>query len=260
MKYFPNTFGRSGAAIALASCFLISRIAVCAESAESTTSENSSENASNPLAAVDNTDLRWQHFNVNSGERDDFYIDGAKMLSPKLKLKYELHYWDTDTTGRDENDFESLHLKFIYFPREGKWGNTPYRLAVGAEWIKDLGNINKGIGSGADQIAPLVGVALKLGDTMLIPLVQHFESYRGEDLSQTATRLIGIKPLPMQSWAKVDLKIPYDWENDMIPASAELQLGKSFSPSFGAYIDALVGIGNDRLYDWGIGIGFRFNY
>ena len=119
---------------------MIPGAAVCDENPEATTGEN----ASNPLAAVDNTDLRWQHFDLKSGERDDFYIDGAKMLSPKLKLRYELHYWDTDVTGRDENDFESLHLKFIYFLREGKWGNTPYRLAVGAEWIKDLGDINKG--------------------------------------------------------------------------------------------------------------------
>ena len=96
------------------------------------------------------------------------------MLSPKLKLKYELHYWDTDVTGRDENDWESVHLKFIYFPKDGKWGDRPYRLAVGLEWIKDLGDRDKGIGSGADQIAPLFGVALKLGDTMVVPLVQHF--------------------------------------------------------------------------------------
>ncbi len=218
------------------------------------------ENASNPLAAVDNTDLRWQYFDLDSGSRQDFFLDGAKMLSPKLKFKYELHYWDTDVTGRDENDWESLHLKFIYFARDGSWGEQPYRLAVGLEWIKDLGDRDKGIGSGADQLAPLAGVALKLGDTMLIPLVQHFQSYSGEDVSQTAFRVIGMKPFAGQSWAKLDLKVPYDWENDQIPASVELQLGKSFSPSFAAYIDGLAGIGSDRPYDFGVGIGLRFNY
>jgi hypothetical protein len=218
------------------------------------------ENASNPLAAVDNTDLRWQYFDLEHADRQDAYIDGAKMLSPKLKLKYELHYWDTDVRGQSENGLESLHLKFIYFPMEGKWKGIPYRLAVGAEWIKDLGDIDKGIGSGGDQIAPLAGVAMQLGDTTLIPLVQHFQSYSGEDISQTSIRLIGIKPLAGQSWLKLDAKVPYDWENRKVPASVELQLGKSFSRSFGAYIDGLAGLGSDRAYDWGIGVGLRFNY
>jgi hypothetical protein len=49
-------------------------------------------NASNPLASVNNTDLRWQHFDLGGSDRNDFYVDGAYMLTPKLKLKYELHY------------------------------------------------------------------------------------------------------------------------------------------------------------------------
>jgi len=79
-------------------------------------------------------------------------------------------------------------------------------------------------------------------------------------VSQTAFRVIGMKPFAGQSWAKLDLKVPYDWENDQIPATVELQLGKSFSPSFGAYIDGLVGLGSDRPYDFGVGLGLRFNY
>ena len=74
------------------------------------------ENASNPLAAVSNTDLRAQYFDLDGPERRDYWVDGASMLTPKLKLKYEIHYWDTDVTGSSENDWESLHLKPIYFP------------------------------------------------------------------------------------------------------------------------------------------------
>ncbi len=72
-------------------------------------------------------------------------------------------------------------------------GERPYRRAVSLEWIKDLGDQHKGIGSGADQISPFTTIAIgvRLG-TMLIPLVQHFESYSNEDLSQTAARLIGL--------------------------------------------------------------------
>jgi hypothetical protein len=59
---------------------------------------------------------------------------------------------------------------------------------------------------------------------------------------------------------KLDLKIPFDWENDLIPVTSEFQLGKMFNPSFGVYGDLLVGLGSDRPYDWGLGIGVRINY
>jgi len=192
----------------------------------------------------------------------DYYIDGAAMFTPKTKLKYELHYWDTDATGRNENDWESASLKLIHFAKEGKLsGDIPYRLAIGFEWVKDLGDIEKGIGRDADLFAPLVGLAMVVRPgTTLIPLVQHFESYSGEDVSETAFRLIALQTLPNKVWAKADLKAPYDWENDTVPASVEMQLGKSFTPSFGTYVDLQAGIGGDKPYDWATGIGLRFSY
>jgi len=218
------------------------------------------ENASNPLAAVNNTDLRVQYFDLDVADRTDYWADGAYMATPKLKLKYELHYWDTDVTGSSENDFETFHFKPIYFPTQGEWGSWNYKLAVGAEWIVGFGNEDKGIGSGSDQIAPLVGLALVKGGTVLVPLVQHFVEYDGPDVNQTAIRLIAIQSLPNDFWGKLDAKIPLDWENDTIPATAELQFGKMFTPSFGTYVDGLVGIGTDRPYEWGVGVGVRFNY
>jgi hypothetical protein len=221
------------------------------------------ENASNPLASVNNTDVRWQYFDLgDSKERNDFYVaDGSYMLTPKLKLKYELHYWDTDVTGSSESDWESLHLKPIYFPKQGEWGEWKYKLAIGVEWILDFGNEDKGIGSGSDQIAPLVGVALMRGGTVLVPLVQHFMGYDGPDVNQTAFRMIAIQSLPNKFWGKLDAKVPVDWEHDNdIPATVEVQLGKMFTSSFGTYVDGLFGIGGDRPYDWGVGVGLRFNY
>ena len=220
------------------------------------------ENASNPLAAVNNTDVRLQYFDLDGPERYDFWVaDGAYMLTPKLKLKYELHYWDTDVTGSSESDWESLHLKPIYFPKQGEWGAWKYKLAIGAEWLVDFGNEDKGIGSGSDQIAPLVGVALVRGGTVLVPLVQHFVEYDGPDVNTTAFRLIVIQSLPNKFWGKLDAKVPVDWEHDnAIPATFEVQLGKMFKPWFGTYVDGLIGIGGDKPYDWGVGVGLRFNY
>jgi len=43
-----------------------------------------SENASNPLAAVNNTDLRWQYSDLttNDDRMYDYFIEGAVLLFP----------------------------------------------------------------------------------------------------------------------------------------------------------------------------------
>ncbi len=100
--------------------------------------ETSVENASDPLAKVRNTDLKWQHFDLadpNDSRLNDFAIEGSWMFAPCFKFKYELHYQETDVTGESENDWESLRFKSIFFPKEGKSGNLKYRLAPGVEWM-----------------------------------------------------------------------------------------------------------------------------
>ncbi len=225
--------------------------------------EKGDENASNPLAKVNNTDLRIQSINLGGPDRSDFFLDGAYMVTPRLKLKYELHYWDTDVTGYSESDWESLQLKPIYFPEKlvGTLGTWKYKWAIGLEWIMGFGNEDKGIGSGSDQIAPFVGAALMKGKTVVVPLVQHFMEYNGPDVNQTAFRLISIQSLPNRFWGKLDAKLPVNWENDnAIPATIEVQFGKMFTTAFGTYVDGLVGIGSDRPYDWGVGVGLRCKY
>lgn len=219
------------------------------------------ENASNPLAAVNGTDLRFQYFDLDGADRWDGWIDGSYMLTPKLKLKYELHYWETNVGGSSANGFETLHVKPIYFPTQGAWGDWKWKLALGGEWIVGFGNDDKGIGTGSDQISAFTGVALVKGGTVLVPLVQHFLSYDGPDVNDTAFRMIAIQSLPNNFWGKLDAKVPVQWDNDeAIPATAEIQFGKMFNPSFGVYTDALFGVGGDRPYEWGVGLGLRFNY
>lgn len=218
------------------------------------------ENPSNPLAAVSNLDLIGQYLDLGDDyERYDYSLEGATMLHEKIKLKYELHYWDTDVTGKSENDWEKLIIKPIFFVREGVYRETKYRLAVGFDWAHDFDNADKGVGRGSSTIAPFVGLALKATEKMtLIPLVQHFVSYDGDSVNETSFRLIGIKRLPQQMWVKLDAKLPVDWHNDeSVPASAELQWGKMFNARFGTFVDGLVGIGGDRSYDYGFGIGVR---
>lgn len=85
-------------------------------------------------------------------------------------------------------------------------------------------------------------------------------SYKGADINMTATRLIAIQSLSGRRWIKYDLIVPYDWENDAIPATAEFQLGKMYNKNFGLYAEVGAGLGSDRPYDWGAGIGARFMY
>jgi hypothetical protein len=209
--------------------------------------------------------LRWQYLDLDDSHINDLFIDGAFMANDKLKIKYELHYWETDLSGNSEQHLESSTIKAIYFPKEGKVDNRSfkgYRLAVGFDWIVDHGDEDKVIGSGSDQIAPFVGIALGYeSGLVLIPLVQHFTEYSGDSVSLTAFRLIALQPLPETVWLKLDAKLPVDWENDNeIPATAELQLGKFYRKNLGAYLDVLAGLGSDRPYDWGLGVGLRFKY
>lgn len=228
------------------------------------TSVSAEENASNPLAAVNSTDLRYQYFDLGGADKQDAFIDGSYMLRPNLKLKYELHYNSTDVTGDREDQFEKVNAKLIYFPSAIMLNDTwAVKTAVGLEWIVDLGDVSTGIGTESDQLAPLVGAAFSNKNTglTLLPLIQHFESYNGPtDVSQTALRLIAIQPFAQDWWLKADLKVPYDWENETWPASAELQVGYNVNDGIAIYADVLVGIGSDRTYDQGIGLGLRFNY
>jgi len=222
------------------------------------------ENASNHLAKVKYTDIRAQYHDKKDGSYYwDFWLaDGAFMVTDKLKIRYEVHYWKTDVSGSNESDLESLHVKPLYFPKSGTLGDWNYSLAVGFEWIKDFRNTDQGIGSGSDQIAPFLGISLtKKPGWVFIPLVQHFFSYGGNDVNKTATRLIAIQSLENAKWLKYDIIVPIDWEQDnAIPATAEVQFGKMHNKQFGYYADLKAGLGSDRPFDWGVGIGARFVY
>ena len=240
-------------------CAASTLISLCATSAVADEQERQ-ENPSNPLSAVSNLDVRAQYLDLGDDfERHKYSLEGATMLNPKFKLKVELHYWETDVTGSSEHDWEKLLVKPILFPKEGAWGDLKYRLAVGLEWVHDFDNEDKGIGWGSSTLAPFVGLALAISEkTTLIPLLQHDLSYDGNSVNMTSLRLIGMHSLPQQMWLKLDAKMPIDWQHDEeIPASVELQWGKMFTKKYGAFIDGLVGVGGDRPYDYGVGIGLR---
>ncbi len=227
------------------------------------------QNASNPLASVNNLDFKWQYVTTkDSVDRHDVFLDGALMLHPKLKFKYELHYNFTDATGSDESGFEKLVFKPIFFPTQAKLNDTwGMKTAVGLDWIIEFNNSEaKGIGVGADQLGPFVGLAFShfQSKLVLIPLLQHFVSYRSSgsdrDINTTAMRLIALLPFGEGYWAKLDAKVPYDWENEKWVSTAEIQVGYNINQTVALFVDGLVGIGKDRPIDGGVALGLRFKY
>jgi hypothetical protein len=222
------------------------------------------ENASNPLAAANNIDLRYQFTSADAGDTHDIFFDGAQMIFPTLKLKYTLHYMVTDVTGQTENDFETLSFKPIYFPYQARLSDdVMMRLAVGGELIIEFGNEAKGIGIGADQASVFTGAAFMLPKLKLVavPLVQQFLSISGTtDVNTTSPRLIAIKSFESGTWLKLDAKVPFDHVRDTVPATAEVQFGYNVDKSWAVYIEGLVGIGDDKPYDGGVGLGLCRKY
>ena len=84
---------------------------------------------------------------------------------------------------------------------------------------------------------------------------------RGDtDVNTTAMRLIALRPIGKKSWVKLDARIPYDWENDQWRTTAEVQLGYNVNQRVALYAEGLVGIGKDRPYNGGAGLGVRLKF
>ena len=230
----------------------------------------SGADASNPTAAVNFQDLRFRYFDLDRGaDTQSFETEGAYMLHPRFKTTNELRYVNTDRSGKTEQDFEELKLKGIFLTDIQPFG-IKAKLAVGGEWLKDLGDFEKGTGTGADIVAPLLGIGWIPDDkNFVITLVQYFHSYdtdsaREDDIRETGPRLIWIRKLPtIGGWFKADLKTSIDHEDDEnFDQVLELQLGKMISPRVGFYGELL--LGDDALdtdaYNYGVGAAVRVMY
>jgi hypothetical protein len=140
---------------------------------------------------------------------------------------------------------------------------------MGVEWLKDLGDLKDGTGSGSDQIAPLAGIGWIPTDLdFIITLVQYFHSYDTHDggpkVRKTGPRLIYIRKIPqIGGWFKADYKGEIDHEDDEDYSSVmELQVGKMFTPRIGGYVEGFIGddVLSTDAYNKGVGIGLRFMY
>jgi len=105
----------------------------------------SGADASNPTAAVNFQDLRYRYFDLSRGDKHSFETEGAYMLRPNFKTTNELRYVSTDRSGNSEQDFEEFKLRAFFLSDIRPFG-IPATLAVGAEWLKDLGDFEDGTG------------------------------------------------------------------------------------------------------------------
>ena len=230
-------------------------------------SANSGAAASDPTAAVSYQDLRYRYFDLDGGDKNSFETEGAFMLGSRLKITNELHYVETDHTGKSEQDFEVLKLKGIWLTPGQPFG-IKAKYALGVEWQKDLGDLKEGTGTGADIIAPLAGIGWAPNDeNFIVTLIQYYHSYetdsaRKDDVRETGPRLIWIRSLPeIKGWFKADLKMLINHEDDNdFSQTMELQFGKMFTPGVGAYAELLLGddVLDTNAYNIGGGLGVRF--
>jgi hypothetical protein len=222
--------------------------------------------ASDPTAAQSFQDLRYRYFDLDGGgHRHNYEAEGSIVFHPRFKVTHELVAVTIDRDGESETDLQQLSLKPIFL--------TPFRpfgvdavFALGGEWLKDLGRVRNGTGTGSDQIAPLAGVGWKFTETdTLITLVQYFHSYRENDqvdeVRQTGPRVIYLRELPqIGGWVKADLKAAIDHEDDNdLSATFEAQLGKMLTERIGVYGEVLLGdvVFDTNAYDYGLGVAIR---
>jgi len=225
--------------------------------------------ASNPTAAVNFQDLRYRYFDLKGDAgKHSFETEGAYVFHPRFKITNELRGVRTDRSGDWETDFEILKLKGIFLTDIMPFG-IKAKLALGVEWLKDLGDFKDGTGSGSDQIAPLAGIGWIPTDLdFIITLVQYFHSYDTHDggpkVRKTGPRLIYIRKIPqIGGWFKADYKGEIDHEDDEDYSSIlEFQFGKMFTPRIGAYVEGFIGddVLSTDAYNKGVGIGLRFMY
>jgi len=249
------------------SLFLICTAATFSFVHSSVAEEAGGAAAADPTASVNNQDFQFQYYNLGNGKvRRRYTTTGSYMLTPKFKLINELNFWDTNSKGH-HSDLESFHLKGIYITKGPTIGKVRGRFAIGAEWIKELGEFKYGTSGGTDQIAPLTGIGWSLSKRItVITLVQHWESYREERgvtrTSMTGPRIIYIQALPkINGWLKIDEKFSINHESDNDTSNIlEVQLGKMFTKKHGAYIEGLFNTGGTDQYDWGVGVGMRLMY
>ncbi len=221
--------------------------------------------ATDPVAKVNFIDLRVRVFDLEDGnDRTVYSVEGAQVLNPKFKLTYGARYWETDVTGSDRSGWANLELRGAYFPKEGRWREKEYRMAVGFDLIIDGDNVDKGIGGGADVIGPLFAVGLiPKPDTAVIGVVKYlksFDSDPGRDVEATTFSFSGIQQLRrINGWFRLDAQVLINHENDNKSTTAlSFQLGKLFNPRFGVYFESLLDIAGQKSIDDGYGIATRF--
>ena len=122
---------RCFAIVGLVVAVLFSGLAIAAEQ-ERGVARKEVAAAADPVAKVNFIDLRVRFFDLEDGsDRVVYSIEGAQVLAPKFKLTYGARYWETDVTGTDRSGWGDFQLQGVYFPKEGRWRERRYRMAVG---------------------------------------------------------------------------------------------------------------------------------
>lgn len=223
--------------------------------------------ASDPLAIVRFTDFRIASIQLaDKNDREVLSIEGAYIFHPTFKVNYDANYWHTDVTGSDQTGLADIRIRPIYFPRTQRWRGFLFRTAIGMDLRLDGGNVDKGIGDGAHQLGVLAGLQLLFSRQSRISIVgeyrNSFHSDTDRDLEQTLLGLVGIHTFPsLKSWVAADLLFLVNHQDDHASTTTlKMQVGRSFTESTGAHLEALFPLAGQELFDYAIRLTLRVQY
>jgi hypothetical protein len=224
-------------------------------------------NALLPTARAQHIDLRTRWFALGDGRaRNRAELEGSAMLGEDWRITPRLRGVHTDAAGdRSRTSFEQLRFRALRLLDVDDAEGVSF--GVGADWFKDLGDVQGGTGSGDERVAPMAGLHWKLGEDDAITFTgRYFYSYREDQgIDQTREsqgRVLWVHQIPdADAWFRADYRANFDHEsgND-ITSTVEFQLGKLVTEHVSLYLEVFMGdtVLDTSAYDHGVGVGMRW--
>lgn len=224
---------------------------------------------SNPAALLRFQDVRYRYFDHDDDrESRKFEAQGAFTPFPRFKITHALQTIRTRREGDSNADLSNFTLGAT-MTRDAHFVNRDARYFVGAQWSKDLGDVDTGTGTGSDVLAPFAGVTwLPTAEDFLVAMIQHHRSYRRDDgapkVRTTTPRLIYIRGLRfLNGWSTFNLAGQFDHlDNEKFSPTLEMEIGTMLTSQVGFYGEIFVGdaVFETEAYNAGVGLALRIVY
>ena len=177
-------------------------------------------------------------------------------------VRMRLPIVSNDVTGSNKYGVGDLNAKVNWVP----FVNSKVGVMLGSEFSFNTAS-NRVLGTGKNTIAPVGVLAFFLKDGWLFaPAYQQTKSYAGDDsrsdINLGAADFYLVKlTKSKRNWFILDPTIIADYRNDRVSGTLEFEAGQIAGRMMGGigsiYIRPGVGLGNNRIYNWNLEVGFK---